>query len=87
MASWAGERSGDQTLKPKRLVCVECGRRTTGPEKEWRAVLAGGVEDELEVAVCCPACAEREFGEDAAGYAQGHRAGAEPGESHTGSAH
>jgi hypothetical protein len=32
-------------------VCVECSRETTGPEKGWQAVLAGGVEDELEVAV------------------------------------
>jgi DNA-directed RNA polymerase subunit RPC12/RpoP len=49
------------------LVCVECGRETTAPEKGWQAVLAGGVEDELEVAVYCPDCAEREFGEDEAG--------------------
>jgi hypothetical protein len=48
-------------------VRVECGRETTGPEKGWRAVLASGVEDELEVGVYCPACAEREFGEDEAG--------------------
>jgi hypothetical protein len=68
MASWAGGRGGDQALKRERLVCVECGRETTGPEKGWQAVLAGGVdEDELEVAVYCPACAEREFGEDEAG--------------------
>jgi hypothetical protein len=48
-------------------VCLECGRETTGAEKGWRAVLAGGVEDELEVAVYCPSCAEREFGENEAG--------------------
>jgi hypothetical protein len=65
MASWASGRSGDQTFEPRRLVCVECRRETTGPEKGWRAVLAGGVEDELGVVVYCPACAEREFGEDA----------------------
>ena len=50
-----------------RLVCAECGRETIAAEKGWRAVLAGGVEDELEVGVYCPACAEREFGEDEAG--------------------
>jgi hypothetical protein len=33
------------------------------PEKGWRAVLAGGVDDELEVGVYCLVCAEREFGE------------------------
>jgi hypothetical protein len=48
-------------------VCVECGRETNATEKGWRAVLAGDVEDELEVAVYCPVCAEREFGEDGAG--------------------
>jgi hypothetical protein len=53
MASWASGRSGDQALKPRRLVFVECGRKTIGLEKGWRAVLAGGVEDELEVAVYC----------------------------------
>jgi hypothetical protein len=67
MASWATGRGGGQALKPRRLVRVECGRETTGPEKGWRAVLASGVEDELEVGVYCPACAEREFGEDEAG--------------------
>jgi hypothetical protein len=66
MASWASGGSGDQALKPRRLVCVECGRETTSAERVWRAVLAGGVGDELEVAVYCPACAEREFGEDEA---------------------
>ena len=68
MASWATSgRGGDQALTPRRLVCFECGREPTGPEKGWRPVLAGAVEDELEVAVCCPACAKREFGEDGAG--------------------
>jgi hypothetical protein len=51
--------------KPPGMRRVQPG--TTGPEKSWRAALTGGVEDELEVAVCFPACVEREFGEDEAG--------------------
>jgi hypothetical protein len=63
MASWASGGGDDQALKPRRLLCVECGREAIAPEKGWRAVLAGGVEDELEVRVYCLVCAEREFGE------------------------
>jgi hypothetical protein len=66
MASWTSGGRGDQALKPRRPVCVECGWETTGPEKGWRAVRAAGVEDDFEVAVYCPACAERGFGEDEA---------------------
>ena len=36
--------------------CVECGRRA-GPGELWRLFFA----DLGEVAVYCPACAEREF--------------------------
>jgi hypothetical protein len=49
------------SVQPDELVCVDCGRTSTGPEKGWRAVLAGGYEDELEVPVYCPECVEQEF--------------------------
>ena len=66
MASWATGGSGDQALKRERQLCVECGLETTGPAKRLAAVVGRGVEDELEVGGYCPACAEREFGEDEA---------------------
>ena len=48
------------------LRCEECGREARKDEesKGWRAFLAGDPQDDPpEVAVFCPECAEREFGE------------------------
>jgi hypothetical protein len=42
-----------------RLECVECGRVSRENERGWTARLT--VDD--EVAVYCPECDEREFGE------------------------
>jgi hypothetical protein len=41
-----------------RLQCVECGRVSREDERGWTARLTDD-----EVAVYCPECAEREFGE------------------------
>jgi hypothetical protein len=43
-------------------MCVECGKVAQGVAPRWRAYLT--VDD--HVVVCCPVCAEREFGEDEA---------------------
>ena len=47
-------------IKPRRLVCFECEDVARGQAWGWRMYL--DVDDEL--AVYCPDCAEREFGED-----------------------
>ncbi len=47
------------------LRCIECGTRSTGVARGWRAYQIPDPEDTAatpEVAVYCPACAEREFG-------------------------
>lgn len=41
------------------LICDECGS-AYGGEQAWRAYLT---REPREVAVFCPACADREFGE------------------------
>lgn len=41
------------------LECVECGTRSEGDARGWRAYLD---EDSTDVWVYCAACAEREFG-------------------------
>ena len=51
------------TEQPGVLGCVECAARTTDGI-DWRAYLTvgdEGAEDDEEVAVYCPECAEREF--------------------------
>lgn len=49
------------------LECAECACRSDDTGCGWRAYLAGGLDDEgeeeLEVVVVCPSCAEREFGQ------------------------
>ena len=47
------------------LRCVECGAIADVEARGWRAFIAHNPdEDELpEIAVYCPDCAEREFGE------------------------
>jgi len=50
--------SSADTSKPP-LVCDECGGAYRG-ERGWRAYLT---REPREVAVFCPACAAREFGE------------------------
>jgi DNA-directed RNA polymerase subunit RPC12/RpoP len=51
------ERESPETVATVR--CVECGREAE-PGELWRLLFA----DEREVAIYCPSCAEREFGED-----------------------
>jgi hypothetical protein len=52
----------------ERLICIECGASTASPARGWKAYFARDPteDDELELTVYCPACAEREFGEDEA---------------------
>jgi hypothetical protein len=45
--------------KPPRNACAECGGERGDEERGWKAYLT--VDD--KVAVFCPECAEREFGE------------------------
>ena len=46
------------------LVCVECGRTSTGSAEGWRSLLGGGYDiGELEAPVYCPGCAQAEFGD------------------------
>jgi len=48
------------------LRCAACGNEAAKDATGWRAVLTVGDEDEEEVeevAVFCPECAEREFGD------------------------
>jgi hypothetical protein len=50
----------DQEHRGTRLACVECWRLPCGDATGWRAYLTG----DDQVAIYCPDCAEREFGED-----------------------
>jgi hypothetical protein len=45
---------------------VECGRVSREGERGWTAQLTVEEEEPAEVAVYCPECEEREFGEAAA---------------------
>jgi hypothetical protein len=47
------------------LECVECGVLSTGNAAGWRAIVGPGDGLEDELAVYCPACADREFGSPA----------------------
>ncbi len=44
------------------LSCIECGLLTTVFERGWRGFLTDDEFGPAEVAILCPACAEREFG-------------------------
>jgi hypothetical protein len=46
------------------LRCIECGAEERETAAGWRAMIAEDPEgvEEPEVAIYCPACAEREFG-------------------------
>lgn len=49
------------------MTYVEWGAVSDGQAEGWGAFLAGGTVDgvdvgQLEVATCCPTCAEAEFG-------------------------
>jgi hypothetical protein len=56
----------DATTPKPPLRCDECGSPDRG-ERGWRAYLT---REPREVAVFCPACAAREFGEVGAGTAR-----------------
>lgn len=47
------------------LRCIEC-RRESATGRHWRAYLADDPRDDdpPELALYCPSCAEREFGEE-----------------------
>jgi hypothetical protein len=46
------------------IECVECGETAAAAERGWQALLVEDPDgaDPPEVALYCPACAEREFG-------------------------
>jgi hypothetical protein len=45
------------------IQCAECGAESDGLAAGWRAYLAADFdEDEGEVVLFCPDCADREFG-------------------------
>jgi Zn finger protein HypA/HybF involved in hydrogenase expression len=51
-------------IQPSPLECVECGSTSEQQARGWKLYLGSGAEfDELELAVYCPDCAEREFGD------------------------
>jgi hypothetical protein len=53
--------AGDSEKKHNPLVCQECGEEADVQAHGWRAYLT----DENEPVFYCPACSDREFGEDA----------------------
>jgi hypothetical protein len=59
VASW-NDGGPDTQIRPGELVCVECRLTSSGDARGWRAYLS--IDD--EIGAYCPACAEREFGED-----------------------
>jgi hypothetical protein len=44
----------------KGLVCAECGKQADAKGAAWKAFLT---DEPDEIALYCPDCAEREFGE------------------------
>jgi hypothetical protein len=48
-----------------RLQCIECGRISDEGERGWTAQLTADGDEPVEVAVYCPECDEREFGDTA----------------------
>ncbi len=60
------ERDGSVNSERERIkprVCAECGEVADEDAKGWRALfLRSQPEDQPEVGVFCPGCAEREFG-------------------------
>ena len=45
------------------LSCFECSAVSDEFERGWRGFLTDGEFEPPEVAILCPACSEREFGE------------------------
>jgi hypothetical protein len=43
------------------LVCAECGTKSKGNARDWRALLTDGEFEPEEVATYCPDCARYEF--------------------------
>jgi len=57
--------SGEATLgRPVVLTCLECGVRSDGNARGWRALIPYFFEDDEtpDLSLYCPSCAEREFG-------------------------
>lgn len=52
-----------ESVKPRPLVCAECGQVADESARGWRALfLRSEPDDQPEVGTFCPECAEREFG-------------------------
>ena len=54
-----------RTLEDLDVRCIECGRVAAKEARGWRAYIVDDPDDEgeeLEVAIYCPRCAEREVG-------------------------
>ena len=51
--------------RERSLACVECGRRSAGRARGWRAYLVESDDNPLldEVVCYCASCAMREFGD------------------------
>jgi hypothetical protein len=43
-------------------MCVESGRTQPADERGWKAYLTVDDDEPAEAVVCCPECAELEFG-------------------------
>ncbi len=50
------------------IYCDRCEAATARFERDWRAYLTPDSDAETHVTVICPACAERNFGEDEAAW-------------------
>jgi hypothetical protein len=50
------------------LFCDWCDAATAHTERGWRAYISKGDTGETSIAIMCPSCAERLFGEDEAAW-------------------
>jgi hypothetical protein len=50
------------------LSCDWCDRATAQTERGWRAYASKGDGGETSIAIMCPSCSERLFGEDEAAW-------------------
>jgi hypothetical protein len=48
--------------------CDRCDASTARFERDWRAYIDRGRNGETYVTIACPACSERNFGEDEAAW-------------------
>jgi hypothetical protein len=50
------------------LFCDWCDAATAHTERGWRAYISKGDRGETSIAIMCPSCAERLFGDDEAAW-------------------